>query len=213
MAKTIRGALPWQPDAGFPPIPPGPEHWVFFTAAEGAIIEALVDRLIPADNKTPGGKDMGCARFIDRQLAGPYGQAGGLYRRPPFATGTEQQGAQSPLTPAQRYRQGLNALAVHTSAAFAGKTVARLMDQEKDGLLTALESGKLALKDADGKAFFALLLTNTREGFFSDPIYGGNRDMAAWKMIGFPGARYDFRDWVEKHNERYTLPPVGIFQT
>src|SRR5262249_53638075 len=48
------------------------------------------------------------------------------------------------------------------------------------------------------------------EGFFADPVYGGNRDMAGWKMIGYPGARYDYRDWVERHNERYPLPPVSI---
>ena len=48
------------------------------------------------------------------------------------------------------------------------------------------------------------------EGFFADPIYGGNRDMAGWKMIGFPGARYDYRDWVSRHNERYPYPPVSI---
>jgi gluconate 2-dehydrogenase gamma chain len=58
--------------------------------------------------------------------------------------------------------------------------------------------------------FFALLLENTMEGFFADPIYGGNRDMAGWKLIGFPGARYDYRDWVERHNEPYPLPPVSI---
>jgi gluconate 2-dehydrogenase gamma chain len=48
------------------------------------------------------------------------------------------------------------------------------------------------------------------EGFFADPIYGGNRDMAGWKLVGFPGARYDYRDWVERHNEAYPLPPVSI---
>ncbi len=60
------------------------------------------------------------------------------------------------------------------------------------------------------QAFFEQLLNNTREGFFADPIYGGNRGMVGWKMIGFPGARYDYRDWVERHNERYPLPPVGL---
>jgi gluconate 2-dehydrogenase gamma chain len=34
--------------------------------------------------------------------------------------------------------------------------------------------------------------------------------MAGWKMIGFPGARYDYRDWVSRHNERYPYPPVSI---
>jgi gluconate 2-dehydrogenase gamma chain len=34
--------------------------------------------------------------------------------------------------------------------------------------------------------------------------------MAGWKLIGFPGARYDYRDWVERYNEAYPLPPVSI---
>jgi gluconate 2-dehydrogenase gamma chain len=55
------------------------------------------------------------------------------------------------------------------------------------------------------------MLQNTMEGFFADPLYGGNRNMASWKMIGFPGARYDYRDHIDKHNVRYPRPPVSIY--
>ena len=48
------------------------------------------------------------------------------------------------------------------------------------------------------------------EGFFAAPIYGGNADMAGWKLIGFPGTRYDYRDVIERPNQRYTLPPVSL---
>jgi gluconate 2-dehydrogenase gamma chain len=48
------------------------------------------------------------------------------------------------------------------------------------------------------------------EGYFSDPLYGGNREMGPWRMIGFPGARYDLRSFVSRYNEPYTLPPVGL---
>ena len=77
-------------------------------------------------------------------------------------------------------------------------------------MLGELEKGSIQLRDQDAKAFFKHLVKDTREGFFADPIYGGNRDMAGWKMIGFPGARYDYRDWVSRHNERYPYPPVSI---
>ena len=81
----------------------------------------------------------------------------------------------------------------------------------RDQALEALEDGKAELGGvADGKAFFALLLQNTIEGYFSDPIYGGNRDMGPWRMIGFPGARYDLRPFVGRFGEPYTLPPVGL---
>ncbi len=63
---------------------------------------------------------------------------------------------------------------------------------------------------ADAKTFFTLLWQNTQEGFWSDPVYGGNRGMAGWKLIGFPGARYDHGPYVAKHGEIYPLPPVGL---
>jgi gluconate 2-dehydrogenase gamma chain len=209
-ALIVKGNLPWAPNAGAPPTPVRPGAWVYFTLEEGAAVEALVERLIPQDPQTPGGKDAGCAVFIDRQLAGPYGSHEGLYMRGPFAEGTPQQGLQSPVTPAQRYRQSLAALDKYCRATFAGKPFAELRDDQKDKVISGLEQGSVKLDGANGQVFFEQLLTNTQEGFFADPVYGGNRDMVGWKMIGFPGARYDYRDWVERHNERYPLPPVGI---
>ena len=55
--------------------------------------------------------------------------------------------------------------------------------------LKALEQGKAELGDFDGKPFFEALLQITMEGFFADPIYGGNRNKVSWKMVGFPGRR------------------------
>ena len=209
-AVSIKGALPFRSGSADPPQPVQPGPWVYFTPEEGAAVEAMVDRLIPPDPQTPGGKDAGCAVFIDRQLAGPYGRSAGLYMRPPFQDGETGQGDQSPLMPAERYRQALAALDRHVRAAFAGKAYRDLADDQKDEILKGLESGTLQLQGASGKAFFELLIKDTQQGFFADPIYGGNRNMCAWKMIGFPGARYDYRDWVDRHNERYPLPPVGI---
>lgn len=214
VAGDSSGAMPWQPDAGDPPPPlpleTNPGVWVFFTPEEGAAVEALVDRLIPPDPQFAGGKDAGCAVFIDHQLAGPYGSSQALYMRPPFAEGTPQQGPQSPLTPAMRYRQSLAALDKYCRQAYAGKSFAGLADAQKDEVITKLEKGPIHLEGVSATAFFELLLRNTREGFFADPVYGGNRNMVGWRMIGFPGARYDHRDWVGRHNERYPLPPVGI---
>ena len=82
--------------------------------------------------------------------------------------------------------------------------------RRQDEILLGLESGKLELEGVDGKSFFVTVIKDVQQGFFADPIYGGNRDMCAWKMIGFPGARYDYRDWVSRHNERYPHPPVSI---
>ncbi len=78
-------------------------------------------------------------------------------------------------------------------------------------MISGLENGQVKFDNAQRPGVLrSAVASNTQEGFFADPIYGGNRDMVGWKMIGFPGARYDYRDWVEHHNERYPLPPVGI---
>jgi gluconate 2-dehydrogenase gamma chain len=183
---------------------------MFFTSDEAALVEAAVDRLIPRDERGPGGKDAGCAVFIDRQLAGPYGGAAGLYMKPPFMPGAATQGYQMPDAPAARYRAGLKALVEYVKATFSGKSFSDLAPGDQDKLLAGLETGSITLKDVKGAEFFALLLQNTQEGFFADPIYGGNRDMSGWKLVGFPGARYDYRDWVDRHNEVYPLPPVSI---
>ncbi|RYJ00167.1 MAG: gluconate 2-dehydrogenase subunit 3 family protein [Acetobacteraceae bacterium] len=208
--RTLREALPWTVNEAYPPprVVPGP--WVFFTAGEAALVEAIADRLIPADDLGPGGREAGCAVFIDRQLAGPYGRSEWLYMRPPFAHGTPQQGMQGEDPPAAQYRKGLDAFAGYCTRSFGGRRFEALAPEQQDAALTALEKGEVSIEGADGKAFFELLLTNMTEGFFADPIYGGNKDMCGWRLLGFPGTRYDYRDVLERPNQRYMMPPVAL---
>ncbi len=204
---TIKGALPFFSRAA-PPKPVIAGQWKYFTPDEARLVEALVDRIIPPDPETPGGKETGCAVFLDGQLAGPYGDSSWLYTSGPFHEGTKEQGPQSPDTPAVQYRKFLTALDRYCRA--SGPTFEQLPDDKKDEILHGLEDGKIKLEGIDGKKFFPTFVKDTQNGFLADPIYGGNKDMAAWKMIGFPGARYDYRDWIDRHNERYPNPPVSI---
>jgi gluconate 2-dehydrogenase gamma chain len=209
-ASTIRDRMPWSP---FPSSPPQVERlgpWQFFTADEARAIEAIVDRIIPPDPATPGGKEAGCAVFIDRQLNGPYGSAAGLYRHGPYVRGTKEQGPQSPLTPAELYRKSLAALDRYCRSNRGGKAFDQLSADQQDDILKGVESGAIKFDGVEAQGFFDALLKDVPEGFFSDPIHGGNRDMAGWRMIGFPGIRYDYRDWIGRHNERYPYPPVSI---
>ena len=209
-ATVIKGGLPWTPGSADPPAVVTADGWRFFTPQEAATVEAIVDRLIPPDPETPGGKDCGCAVFIDRQLAGPYGRNEAWYMMGPFQEGTKQQGSQSPDTIARQYRKALAALESACHDKFGDKSFAALSDQQKDDVIKGLEDGSFKLDGFDAKTFFAQILTDTRNGFLADPIYGGNRNLAAWKMIGFPGTHYDYRDWIDRHNQRVTLPVVGI---
>ncbi|MDB5459910.1 MAG: twin-arginine translocation pathway signal protein [Caulobacteraceae bacterium] len=211
-ADTIRGEMPWREGAADPPHAVViDDRYIFFTPAEAAFIEAAAARLIPKDELGPGALEAGAAFFLDRQLAGDYGQGGRWYMQGPWAKGEPTQGYQTRMTPAQLYRAAIKAIDDAAGRANGGKTFAKLGPAQQDALLRQLEAGQIALDGGvDAKTFFAQLLQNTLEGFFSDPIYGGNRDMAGWKLIGFPGVRYDNTPFVKAYGQPYPLPPVGI---
>jgi gluconate 2-dehydrogenase gamma chain len=209
-AKTYHGAMPGSSGTTANPDAVSGVGYLFLSSEEKVFVEAAVARLIPADALRPGALEAGCVLFIDRQLAGAYGRADHWYMQGPWPEGDEQQGMQSRMSPAETYRAGIRAVNDYCSARFTGKTFSELAPDDQDQLLGMLEKGEPELQGVKAKGFFAMLLQNTIEGFFSDPLYGGNRDMVGWKLIGFPGARYDHRNVVDKHGEQYILPPVGI---
>lgn len=184
-------------------------HPAFFTPEEFAFVQAAVSRLIPADELGPGALEAGAAQYIDRQMGTAYASGGLWYMQGPFkADAAPELGYQLQLTPQQIYRLGI--AGVHQwCLANGSKAFHARSPEQQDKVLAQLESGELTLQDVPAKAFFSLLLQNTREGFFCDPVHGGNQGMVGWKLIGFPGARADFMDWAER-NERYPFPPVSI---
>jgi gluconate 2-dehydrogenase gamma chain len=211
MARVVTKVLPWRPNEAYPVAPVTPGGYLFFTPAEAKVVDAIVDRLIPTDDLGPGAKDAGVTVFIDRQLTGPYGGNDWLYMQGPFSsTALPSQGLQSPLTPRQQYRLGLAALASYCGSTFGGRGFEQLSPDEQDKLLAGMEKGEVKLPSFDSKMLFGAIYANTMEGYFADPIYGGNRDMAGWKLVGFPGVRYDFRDMIDQPNQAYTLPPVAM---
>ncbi|HAI04786.1 MULTISPECIES: gluconate 2-dehydrogenase subunit 3 family protein [Pantoea] len=181
----------------------------WFTAEEFAFISAAVARLIPRDERGPGALEAGVPEFIDRQMNTPYATGSNWYMQGPFNPDLPKElGYQLPLVPQQIYRLGI-ADADGYSKQQHGKVFAQLSGEQQDALLQAMESGNAEFSQLPAKTFFAFLLQNTREGFFSDPIHGGNQGMVGWKLINFPGARADFMDWVER-GERYPFPSVSI---
>jgi gluconate 2-dehydrogenase gamma chain len=209
--QTIRGEMPWEPGtADSPPEATGTDY-KYLKPAEAAFVEAAVGRLIPEDDVGPGAVQAGVPVFIDRQLAGTYGRGDHFYLGGPWAKGTPQQGYQLRFTPAQLYRASIEAIDKYVGAHFNGATFAKLKPEDQDAVLKGLDGNQITLDGGvDAKTFFEMLLQNTREGYLSDPIYGGNKDLGAWKMIGFPGAHYDYLEWVERHGERVPYPTVGF---
>ena len=135
----------------------------FFTDAEAATINALCDRIIPADDD-PGAAWAGVVEFIDRKLAGYHRRYQSLYR----------QGL-----------QGVNESAfVLFKKPFVDLTVA-----QQDELLHRLEAndapGPTWSKVRAGD-FFGRLVDHTLQGFYGGPRHGGNRDEVSWHMLGLP---------------------------
>lgn len=181
----------------------------FFTAAEWTFINAACGRLIPDDEHGPGAVQLGVPQFIDRQLGTPWADGAIWYMQGPFFTTAPEFGYQSKLTPKQQYRMGIAAVDALCRDRFKA-SFAELSAGQQDDVLKQIEAGKLTSPDMPLKTFFtSFLLENTLEGFFGDPMYGGNKDMAAWKMIAHPGARADFFDWVGQA-EPYPYGPVSI---
>ncbi len=208
--QTIQGAVPWHEGQADVPTAADGTDYRFFTAAEQAFIEPAIDRLIPADENGPSASQANVQVFLDRQLGGAFGRGEHFYLAGPWPKGTPEQGYQSRLSPAQLYRAAIPAIEAYVGEQHPNKTFKELAPAEQDAVLKALESGEAKLNGADGKSFFDMFLQNVLEGFFADPLYGGNKDMAAWKMVGFPGAHYNYREWVSRHGERVPFAPVGI---
>ena len=191
--------------------PPAATGYAYLNLEEQAFVEALVDHMVPADELTPKGTDIGINIYIDRALAGGWGKGERLYMQGPWKTGVPNQGYQLPLTPAGLYRAGIASVNAHCVKTY-GKPFDKIAESEREEFLLALQAGKVTLENGPpARVFFTTLYQNVMEGMFSDPIHGGNRNKAGWKMIGFPGIIAVHAQNVEKfRDKKYTADTVSI---
>ena len=176
---------------------------------EVRFLDAACERLIPTDELGPGAKDAGVSVYIDRHLASEWGSHGRNYRSGPWQQGTPQQGFQSRLTPKEIYRTAIREINDYCTKKHS-KSFEALSADEQDAMLQDLEHGKVELPSLSSKLFFDLLWRNTEEGFFADPLYGGNQGKVGWKLLGFPGVSSGaYRDHLDK-GEIYRAEPVSI---
>jgi gluconate 2-dehydrogenase gamma chain len=187
-----------------------PQPWLTLNPTEAAFITAAVDTFIPADELSPSGSDCGVAVFIDRQLAGAFGNGARLYRQGPFLKAKPELGYQLALTPREFFRAGITA-----ANDFCRKTYGREFDRlgapDREAAFKTMESGKADFPGFSSNMFFDALLQITMEGFFADPIYGGNRDKASWKMVGYPGLPATYKEDIKTYfGKKYDKPPRSI---
>ena len=140
---------------------------VVFSRSEWATVEAITGRIIPTDDD-PGAIEAGCVNFIDKALA------------------NEDQS----LRP--EYEAGIPGLDAVSRKRFRKQFIG-LEAEQQDEVLTAMESGNpdgWPSGDVAPEQFFETVRTQTVFGFLADPKYGGNRDYAGWKLMGYPGPRH-----------------------
>jgi gluconate 2-dehydrogenase gamma chain len=200
------GAAPASAAAAAPPVTP----LLILTETEAAFVTAVADTMIPADALTASGSDCGVVAYIDGQLASAWGGGARMYRGGPYLTGTPQQGYQLPLTPREYFVAGIEAANLWSLATYK-LPFDQLDPTQRTEALQAMETGKAAFTRFDSRAFFDSLLDIVMEGFFSDPAYGGNRHMASWRMLGFPGLPAFYADKVAAYQgKRYVAEPKSI---
>jgi gluconate 2-dehydrogenase gamma chain len=187
-----------------------PDTFLVLTATEQAFLSATADTMIPADELSPSGTACGVVIFIDRQLASAWGGGAKMYRGGPFQKGKPEQGYQLSLTPREFFQAGI-AAANDWSRATHGKDFDRLSVADRNAALTAMQEGKAEFRGFSSRAFFGQLVAITMQGFFSDPIYGGNRNKVSWQMLGFPGLPATYADKIDAYRDkRYVAPPQSI---
>jgi gluconate 2-dehydrogenase gamma chain len=198
-----------QPAASSPPLAAG---YSFLNLEEAAFVEALVDHMVPADELSPKGTDIGINIYIDRALSSAWGKGDRCYMQGPWKLGVPSQGYQLPLTPAQLYRAGIEATNVHCRATYGGRPFDRLTEAQREEVLQGLSTGKIEFASGlPSRVFWGTVYQTVMEGMFSDPIYGGNRNKAGWKLIGFPGALAVHGQNVERYRDKeFPNNPLGI---
>ena len=166
------------------PAKAGEGSGAFFNMTDSVTIAAIAERIMPGAPGKAGATDANVFNYIDLALAGAY---------------ADQQ---------EFYRHGLTQLDDYCNTSYQ-KSFAKLAAAQQDEVLTALDQGKASgFEWPTAQAFFNTLRTHTMEGMFADPVYGGNKDFAGWRLVGFPGAQQQFTPDDMHSSNKFTREPI-----
>jgi gluconate 2-dehydrogenase gamma chain len=194
----------------------------FFDAHQRETVAAAMARIIPTDD-TAGATEAGTIDFLDRYLSGiDY-----VYAKPDGSGFEELSGKRAQAWQQRvdilrtKYVEGVEELDRRGEKSF-GAPFAALRPDQQDQVLKEFDDPaetaavnreqsvvgfapvEPALQQASTEialSFLPLLAFHTRQGFYADPIYGGNRDRIGWQVIGFPGPD----SLAEVHSGRYSV--------
>nr|WP_200411266.1 gluconate 2-dehydrogenase subunit 3 family protein [Virgibacillus salexigens] len=176
-----------------------------FNQVEFQVVEAATERIFPEDDLGPGAKSLGVAFYIDHQLAGSYGFNARDYMNPPFFHGEKTQGYQGRLKRREIFRIGIREMQNYSHEKFE-KGFTDLTAEEQDTVLTDFAEDNVNLTTISASGFFNLIRSMTLEGVYSDPLYGGNRNMEGWKMRDYPGDQMNYTKVIESEEFQQIEP-------
>lgn len=199
-----------------------PQYERFLDDHQRATLGAAMARIIPSDD-TPGASEAGTVEFLDRYLSG----IGFIYAKPDGNGFEVLEGRQARawMTRVEAARDKYVAGVVELdriSEERHASVFSKLATKQQDEVLRAVERPEQLEQPSEGRStttyggpvepalqqtsaeadlgFFPLLVTHTRQGFYCDPIYGGNRGQVGWQVVGFPGPA----SLAEVHQARYS---------
>ena len=177
-----------------------PFAWgTFFSPDERRFLTAACDRLIPGSDIGGGALRAGVPQFIDRHMTSPFGQGLLWYRKGPFVEAPRQFGYQGSLAPCDILRKGIAETGDYCRDNFDADFW-ELSDLDQVSVLEQLENDELPFEQVAPTRFFTMLLAETRNAYFSDPVHGANVDMNSWRMIGYPGFPVDYRAAIRERS-------------
>lgn len=203
----------------------------FFTDRQAATIEALAEQFWPTTDDSPGARDAGVLYYIDHALAGPYSRHQSIYRaglsrldqRADSEQGSafrdldnEQQNALvSAIMESEEEDTGADPAAgaegnPPSADASSAPTAATPVLGDPTDDVQPVVAGLADPEIASLMGFLDIARIHTMEGLFADPIYGGNRDFAGWRAVGYPGPYYVYTEEEQQSFEPLDKPLQSI---
>lgn len=169
----------------------------FLTEHEYRVVEAAVERLIPATGDHPGGRALAVADYVDGLLGAFAFDPPRIWAGGPFSGrhgGEASFGRFLPLSPLEElaWRTRIEGSQGIPEREFNGPVTGWQAEYRRGIETLGFDFGDLARDEQDARleavpAFRDLLYRHACEGAYAAPEYGGNREGAAWQAIGFPG--------------------------
>lgn len=172
----------------------------YFTDFQAKTVEAIAERIIPANGSDAGATEAGVVYYIDRSVTGFSVNLQRIYR-----LGLRElerycshlfQAQFHELNPEQQdemIRDLLGPEVTDTAGHPASGQLPQPLDQDTIGAEDTDSADSAVPADKEIlRRLFAVIREHTVEGYFCDPIYGGNRNTVGWKLVGFPGAQWGY---------------------